>query len=241
LTGSNFSFNNEAGLGLSDNTRASSFTLLSLADGFTEHVQATNFGFNIPATAIICGIVAEVERSSNGILFTDVTDRVVRLVRNGTISGNNLAKSGSWPSTESYTSYGGTANDWGITWLPAEINASNFGIAIAANIDGLGVAPTAMIDHIRLTVHYMIPPLLSLQKRDVLPTNNTDEAISCYPNPFTNYISITGVPAGQQVRLTDVFGKVFTFKNAIGIDVTNLPPGMYFISTGQFYKKLLKL
>jgi hypothetical protein len=172
LAGANFSFTNATNLAVSDNNQSSSFTLLSITSGHTHYVRATNFGFSIPPTAIICGIVAEVEKSASGILFTSVTDRIVRLVRNSIITGNNLAQGGSWSSSESYTSYGSSSNTWGDTWMPADINSNNFGIVISANISGLGIAPTAMIDHVRLTVHYYIPPVLSIKNFDLFKSNN---------------------------------------------------------------------
>jgi hypothetical protein len=161
--GSNFSFTNVSGVSLSDDTRATSFALVSVLSGQTQFLQATNFGFTIPSTAVICGITVEVEKSASGIgLFTDVVDRDVYIIKNGARTGTNKANGAEWTGSDAYTAYGGASDNWGTTWLPSDINASDFGIAIAADINGLiGLVPVARIDHIRITVHYYEPPLLS--------------------------------------------------------------------------------
>jgi hypothetical protein len=47
-----------------------------------------------------------------------------------------------------------------VAWTPADINASNFGIAFSANIAGLAMLiPNVRIDHIRITVHYLVAVL----------------------------------------------------------------------------------
>lgn len=77
-----------------------------------------------------------------------VVDNQVRIIKGGTITGNNLASTSVWPLNDGTTTYGGPANAWGTTWTLAEINATNFGVAISAQI-GQG---TAEIDHIAITV-----------------------------------------------------------------------------------------
>lgn len=163
FAGSDFNFNNANNVFTSDNNRASSTGLLTLFIGETEYLKATNFGFNIPLTALICGIVVEVEKSATGIGtvagigLSYVTDYSVRLVKNGATAGNNKATSTHWTSTEAYDTYGGANDIWGIAWTPADINASNFGIAFASSINGLAMLiPNVRIDHIRITVYYNV-------------------------------------------------------------------------------------
>lgn len=163
FSGSDFNFNNAANIFTSNNIRATSTGLVSLFNGETEYLQATNFGFSIPSSAIICGIVAEAEKSATGIGtvlgvgLSYVSDYSVRLIRNGTVVGNNKASAAHWTSSESYHTYGGNSDIWGVAWTPADINASNFGIAFSANISGLAMLiPNVRIDHIRITVYYMV-------------------------------------------------------------------------------------
>lgn len=161
--GSDFNFNNATNIFSSDNSRATSTGLISLFNGETEYLQATNFGFSIPSAAIICGITVEAEKSATGIGtvvgigLSYVSDYSVRLIRNGTVVGDNKASAAHWTGSESYHTYGGNSDIWGVAWTPADINASNFGIAFSANIAGLVMLiPNVRIDHIRITVHYMV-------------------------------------------------------------------------------------
>lgn len=160
--GSNFSFDNPGNIFSSDNSRASSAGLVTLFTGETEYLFATNFGFSIPPAAIICGIVVEVEKSATGIGtvlgigLSYVSDYSVRLVRNGVVTGNNKASATHWTTSEAYHTYGGSNDIWGIPWTPADINASGFGIAFSASINGLAMlVPNVRLDHIRVTVYYM--------------------------------------------------------------------------------------
>src|SRR5438105_5491556 len=52
--GSNFPFNNPGNVFASDNNRSIASSLAILLTGQTENLQAINFGFSIPATAVIC-------------------------------------------------------------------------------------------------------------------------------------------------------------------------------------------
>jgi hypothetical protein len=163
FTGSDFNFSNTNNILSSDNNRASSTGLVTLFTGETDYLQATNFGFSIPLTAIICGIVVEVEKSATGIGtvlgigLSYVADHSVRLVRNGTAVGNNKAGGAHWTTAESYHSYGGNNDIWGVAWTPADINSSDFGLAFSANINGLAMLiPNVRLDHVRITVYYTI-------------------------------------------------------------------------------------
>lgn len=80
----------------------------------------------------------------------------------------------------------------------------------------------------------------------VLPFERTDiTSIKCYPNPFTSFIKVTGVFPGEQVAITDIYGKRLylsspAINNSIKIDVSDLQPGMYVISTGKRKMKIQK-
>ncbi len=76
-------------------------------------------------------------------------DNSIRLIKGGTIVGNNLANTTTrWPYNDASVNYGGAANLWGTTWTLADINATNFGGAVSATIQ----QGTANIDHIAMTV-----------------------------------------------------------------------------------------
>ncbi len=133
-----------------------SYATITLGDGgISDFLQATNFGFAIPSGATISGIKAEVERSKSGI--GECHDLVVRIVKGGVIGSTDRALADSWPTSDAYASYGGSSDLWGETWTRTDINASNFGFAIAAYVASLPPRtppPTLRIDHIRMTVYY---------------------------------------------------------------------------------------
>jgi hypothetical protein len=69
--------------------------------------------------------------------------------------------------------------------------------------------------------------------------------IKCFPNPFTSSIQVSGVMAGEQVTLTDVYGKRLyyslpTVNNTLRIDVSHLQPGIYVICAGTRKMKIQK-
>lgn len=107
----------------------------------SNYIQFTGFDLRIPSGETVKGITMEFKRyasdsssSGSGRRINDVT---VSLIKAGTITGNNYAKTATadrWPLLASiaYQTYGGATDLWGTTWTPAELNASNFGVAIAA-------------------------------------------------------------------------------------------------------------
>lgn len=132
---------------VSDNAYVSA---VLLAGQITHYLKATNFGFAIPTDATILGVTVEVERSST-VLSTTV-DQSIKLVKGGTISGDEKAAGGTWPTTDAYATYGSATDLWGLTLTPADLNLSTFGVAIGATT---GIAATAQIDHVRMTVDYL--------------------------------------------------------------------------------------
>lgn len=153
-----FAFSSPGNAATSDNISTSASAIASLFVGNTHYLEAKGFGFAIPSSASICGIVVEVEKNATGInLLASVEDNSVRLIKGGTITGNNYATSTKWTSSSSYYSYGGGTDKWGTTWSVADINSANFGVAFSAQISGLvSLFPSANIDHIRITVYFNI-------------------------------------------------------------------------------------
>src|SRR5687767_1343926 len=67
--GGDLSFSTPGNVYTSNNSYTTASTLVSLFNGQTASLQATNFNFSIPATAVICGIQAEVEKSATDVGF----------------------------------------------------------------------------------------------------------------------------------------------------------------------------
>ncbi len=121
----------------------------------SQYLQATNFGFAIPAGATIDGIIVEIELHVFSIFNADIYDNSVKIVNGGIVTGTEHAAAGSWSlGSDVIRTYGSCTDLWGETWTPADINASNFGVAISANSAGSIGGNTAFIDRIRISVCY---------------------------------------------------------------------------------------
>lgn len=117
-------------------------------------LNVTGFGFSIPA-GTIDGILVEIERradrsdASNGAF-----DHTVQLIIGGTVTGSNKADTvNRWPDFDTYKSYGGASDLWGLTPTVSEINSSDFGVSLIGTITNV-FSMSAYVDHIRVTVYY---------------------------------------------------------------------------------------
>lgn len=122
----------------------------------SEYLKGTNFGFTIPLTATIEGILVEAEKSiDSGGGDVATVDYSARLVKAGSVVGNDYANATEWSSDDDiYETYGGATDLWGTTWTPAEINSSGFGFALAGTINSAFATVDIRVDHVRITVYY---------------------------------------------------------------------------------------
>jgi len=67
-----------------------------------------------------------------GVNGTGIEDGPIKLVKGGVIGGDDLSTLANYPTSDTYLSYGGPTSLWGLSWTPADINASNFGVAVSA-------------------------------------------------------------------------------------------------------------
>lgn len=161
----------------SDNVRAVANVLATLLTGKTHYLRATGFNFAIPSSASICGIRVEVEKRAGGLgIGAWIRDDRVRLIKAGTVLGNNLATSDVWTGSEAYETYGNVTELWGTTLTPADVNAANFGVAFAAEFTGLiFLLPSAQVDDIRMTVFFNIALPARIVSFDASVKNNSAE------------------------------------------------------------------
>lgn len=138
---------NPGNAAVSDNAYVTATLLLGQV---SHYLKVTGFGFTVPADATITGILVEIERSAT--VSVSITDSSVKLVKGGTIGGTDKATGTNWPTSDAYASYGADGDLWGQTLTPVDVNASNFGVAIATTaVAGAGI----QIDHIRITVYWV--------------------------------------------------------------------------------------
>jgi hypothetical protein len=156
IPGSNQTWLNPGNVGASDNIYATFPIITGPVGSYTDYIVATNFGFNIPPTATIQGIVVQVEESDPK---NRTSDYLVQIVQGGVIGTANRATGTPYPLTDTYESYGYAGDLWGENWTPADINSPDFGVAIAAQRD-IALGKTAgQIDNIRITVFYSFTTL----------------------------------------------------------------------------------
>lgn len=136
----------------------------ALSANASHYLKATNFGHTageIPDGSTIDGIEVRIERSALST-STTVTDNSVKIVKGGTISGDEKKSSFKWETEDNGETgnapisfdekYGSPTDLWGLSWSPSDIRASGFGVAISAAIGG--GTETAQVDNIEITVYF---------------------------------------------------------------------------------------
>jgi hypothetical protein len=133
----------------SDNT---DYATVELRNSTSNYLVSSAHGFTIPVGATIDGIVANVNRYSN--TANQTFDERVRIVKGGVVGATDRSAGGFWSTTGSdVVTYGGVSDLWGESWLYSDINASNFGLAIACRESG-GTQTDGLVDYVELTVWY---------------------------------------------------------------------------------------
>ena len=232
-----------------DNTNTTSGLLAHPNSGpggafFSRYLYVSNFGFTIPATATITGILTEVKRNYSGgsVGGLGVKDSVVQLMDSlGVRIGTNKASNTPWTGISTYATYGNSSDLWGATLTPAAINYSGFGVAVMAKNMSASIY-TADIDHIRVTVYYSNP----VGTKEIMSQSSD---VSVYPNPATSEIFIkNNTETIQSITIFDAQGKQVMKQeiknNETKLNIGNLESGIYFIETktekGVERKKLVK-
>ncbi len=128
---------------------------LSSPDG-SQFLKATNFAFSIPGGHSIEGIEVRIQRLEGDLGTEQCTDDSVKLVKGGVIGGDDKPDTGGWTTSEVEITYGSSGDKWGRTWLPADINATNFGVVISV-IDSVGddTDEDCLIDVFKITVFHI--------------------------------------------------------------------------------------
>lgn len=119
----------------------------------SKYLLSRDYGFSIPLTATILGVVAEVEKSAD--VAGTITDASVRLWDGTVPMGNDHAILSGWITVDEVTTYGGPTDLWGLTLTPADVNSADFGFLISATC--VATPATAFIDNIFITIYYSDP------------------------------------------------------------------------------------
>lgn len=133
------------------------------ATGAGDYLKATGCNFTIPTGSTVTGFQVHTEISANddggGHSGRRIDWAAIALVKNNTIeSATGKVPNDAWPVVETVvTTPSGTSDMWGLTFTPAEVNASDFGVAIAGignRVDGTEIG---YVDHIYVTAYYTLP------------------------------------------------------------------------------------
>ncbi len=124
----------------------------SFSGSDSQYLKATGYGFSIPTGATILGIQVNMVGSNSGPNPVNAFDASIRLVKNNSVQGTDKATGGNTWETQNW---GGSSDLWGLSWTPNDINASDFGAALAAHPYGDGTSRGyARTDAIGITVYY---------------------------------------------------------------------------------------
>ncbi len=116
----------------------------------TAFLRCDNYGFSIPSAAIIEGIQVRVERNDP---FEETVDDTLQLLKAGLSSGHNKVDTSTYsPFVDGVHAYGGSNDLWNVSWAPSDINASSFGVILAA----FGFDSVPRVDHIAIEAFYTL-------------------------------------------------------------------------------------
>ena len=166
---------------------------------YSDTMLATQFGFNVPSTATITGVlVATTKYQFAGFPFNPtISDVDATLLKAGVTAGNNRPNPSVWPQNVAQpVNYGGSSDMWGTTLTPADVNDPGFGFLLDV-VGGSNTAYTfGAVPQIFMTVYYNVPraPLSS--------TGGTISLISGVP-PIIN---TTTSDIGQQMGSANPWG-----------------------------------
>lgn len=120
-------------------------------NNISHYLKVTNFGFTIPSTATITGVTVAIERKYTTFAVVDDT---IKLVKGGTVVGTNKSAGATWPTSDTYATFGSSSDLWGTTLTYADVNASNFGVVMSCDGAGSGGLGSPSVDNIQITVNY---------------------------------------------------------------------------------------
>lgn len=199
-----------------------SYASVSLNNGSqSKSLIGSDFNFSIPTFATVVGIEVVIGKSQGN--NDAITDYSVKLVKGGNITGGNYSKSGTWSTAETASVYGGSSDLWGTTWTPANINATDFGVAIAVS-SGKNNSD-AYIDYIKVRVTYSLP-----SGSYCTPT------YSSTPSQYGDFISYVGLESISNSTSYSTTYPYYTFYSSLSTDLyrgfsytITIEPGYYSI------------
>lgn len=212
-----------------------SVTSTSLSNGASSnYLVATNFGFSINPCDNVTGIEVRIEWSKPS--GATVTDDAIRLVVGGVIqSAVNRANGTVLPVSDAVYLYGNTSDPWGLSLTGADVNASDFGVAIAVKRTAGGSAPTPQIDHVTITLYHSTPPPMSYSSTAV-------SQISTLVNPNTQNNPVIRVEVNTNAGCPAIDASSFTFNMNGTTSLSDIENArLYFTGTSSSFSTISQL
>ncbi len=137
----------------------------------TRFLECTGYGFTIPFGSIINGIIVDVERRTSSTGAGGSRDAAVRIVKGGIIGAADRATANNYTTSFVTEPHGSATDLWGLAWTSTDINAANFGAAVAARKNNPAQTHTLSVDVVSITVDYTPPPIVvSINRAGASPT-----------------------------------------------------------------------
>lgn len=181
-------------------------SLGSTASGDTGWVPAgagaDNAGMGTYAWSTPGNITADDTNYATAAMFRGISDHTVKLIVGGAVVGNNKSTSTALPATEATIDYGGAADVWGATLNETNVEASDFGLAYAAQ-DIPPVPPVETHYLFATTFGLTIPAGATIDgveariKRKAVATSNA------YVNTVWLKVTYTGTGSNASYTATD--------------------------------------
>jgi|GEM_PF-7019006 len=157
---------------------------------YTHFIKVTNFGFSLPVGAIITDIQVVItgyytRNASGGRVYI----KQLCGVKNGVITAPYAPLDGTELTVNTNTTAGYSTGMFGETWTAADINSSNFGIALQLQLTSSSETTSlhAFIDSIRVTIIYTdttptAPTGLTRANMDAVDANTFSWTYNGYAN-----------------------------------------------------------
>jgi hypothetical protein len=153
----------------------------------THYLTGSNYGFNLPENSVIEGVKVNIDRVgfAGSVSGLGAYDLSVNLLKGGEIVGNNYAKATVWPTAQTVASYGtGNTDLWGSDWTAADINSSDFGVALSVQNSAL-LPRSALVDYMSIDVYYSSAPVIEAHGKIQVEAASSEGAIVEYTAPST--------------------------------------------------------
>lgn len=138
---------------------------------------------------------------------TACVDTTVRLVKAGTVVGDNKAATTTqWPNAAAVATYGSATDLWGTTWTAAEVNASNFGFVLSATVTN----GEARVSGGKMYIYYTVSGVSDPGSFLAVITLDSTRVIA---TPYIYKLPRSGMPAANDPNINKATSDA-TFKTA---------------------------